>query len=87
MEEEVEDSPWEESSVKGGKGIDEGLEDSNDDDEAKGGPQEHGDDLVLLDPEGNTLTGRLILNWKISHKYLLHVITQVSHILSPYPVA
>ncbi len=85
IEEEVEDSPWEESSVEGGEDIDEELEDSNDDEEAKGVPQEDCDDLVLSDPEGNTLMGCLMLNWKISHKYV-HVIAQVAHIVSHHPV-
>ncbi len=37
-EDEVEYSPWKESSVEGGEGIDEELEDSNDNEEAKGAP-------------------------------------------------
>ncbi len=66
LEEEVDDSPWEESSVEGGEVINEELEDSNNDEEAKGVPQEGANDSVLLDPEGNTLRGHLMLNWKIS---------------------
>ncbi len=72
MEEEVKDSSWEESSVEGGECIDKELEDSNDDEEAEGVQQEDGDDLVLSDYEGN-ITDHLMLNWKTSCNYLLHV--------------
>lgn len=74
MKEEVEDAPWEDSSLEGGNDSDEEFEDSNEDEEAEGIPQEYGDDLVLLDTEGNTLKGHLMLNWKISHEYMMHVI-------------
>ncbi len=72
MEEEVKDPSWEESSVERGEGIGKELEDSNDDDKAEDVQQEDGDDLVLSDPEGN-ITGHLMLNWKISCHYLLHI--------------
>ncbi len=65
-EEEVEYSQSGESPVEGGEGIHEELEDSNHNDEAKGVPQEDGSDLVLIGPEGNSLTDCLMLNWKIT---------------------
>ncbi len=84
MDEEVQNLSSIESSV-GGEESDEELEDCNED-EAKDVPIEDSDDLVLSDPQGNTLTGRFMLNWNKRHKYLLHVIAQVAHILSPNPV-
>ena len=84
MDEEVEDLSSVESSV-GGEESDEEYEDCNED-EAEDVPIEDGNDLVLSDPEGNTLAGHLMLNWNKRRKYLLHVISQVAHILSPNPV-
>ena len=45
-----------------------------------------GDDLILTDPEGVSVTGRFLAAWKISRNDLLHVIARVAHILSPSPV-
>ncbi len=81
MDEEVEDLSSVESFV-GGEERDEEYEDCNEDD-AEDVPIEDGNDLVLSDPEGNTLAGHLMLNWNKRCKYLLHVILQVAHILYP----
>lgn len=45
-----------------------------------------GDDLILTDPEGVSVTGRFLAAWKISRSDLLHVIARVAHILSPSPI-
>ncbi len=71
---------------RGGKDGDEEIEGGDEDKEADAVPQDDGDDLVLSDPKGLTLSGCLVGNWKISRKYLLHVIAQLAHILTHHPV-